>query len=131
MAVSVETYKALFFQLTEVCGGVEACAAKLNISHQRVSQLRTLGNDQEPNMRRHIEPLEEFCDQAIVSDYFVRLRTGRRANDPLAEAVQMSAATSRVLTLVHDQAAPKDISKAINELKGEADDCLAAVEGRG
>ncbi|MGH6979517.1 MAG: hypothetical protein ACRED4_09530 [Brevundimonas sp.] len=44
--------KALFRQLVKAAGGVEACAAELSISFQRVSHLQNPSNTDEPTFRQ-------------------------------------------------------------------------------
>jgi len=130
MTVTRELLKGLFAQLVSECKGVENAGAVLGISFQRVSQLQSLATDFEPNLLKHIVPLEQFVGRPIVTGYLANLSGGKPANDAMEEAVEASVAAGRLLSLVHGGAPLRDVAKAVSELTGEANDCLKAAEAK-
>jgi hypothetical protein len=58
--------KALFHQLVGRCGGVEACAAVLGVTSQRVSQLQSMNCGDLPSLSLIVK-LERFVGEAIVT----------------------------------------------------------------
>lgn len=120
--------KALFSRLVTVCGGVEVCATVLGISHQRVSQLQVLGNAEAPNLLNHIIPLEHFCGQAVVTGALAKLVEPAPAKrDPMTEAVEVVGHTAKVISLVSSGGSRREITAAVDKLKDEADDIVAAL----
>lgn len=127
MTPSIETLKALFSQLVDVCGGVEACGALLGVSHQRVSQLRTLGNTEEPHIRKHIAPLEAFCRQPIVTGAFARMAAGQSPSaDPMKEIGDVVLAQAEVLHLERSGADLRTRRRASLRLVREAQEVVDA-----
>lgn len=127
MALTPHLLKALFGQLVDAAGGVEAAGQVLGVSHQRVSQLQVLGNDQLPSLM-HVAKLEAFVRQPVVTGYLARLCEDAGASaDPVREAAEVVGAAAEVIDLVTRRASPRDIAKAVNRLKDEADDVTHAV----
>lgn len=93
--------KALFKMLVAAVGGVEAAGVHLGVSHQRVSQLYSLSNDDEPSYR-HIRVLEVAAGQAVVTAAHVKAVRGGEADSISTAVVESVSATSVALRLVHD-----------------------------
>lgn len=93
--------KALFKMLVAAVGGVEAAGVHLGVSHQRVSQLYSLSNDDEPSYR-HIRVLEVAAGQAVVTGAHVKAVRGGEADSISNAVVESVSATSVALRLVHD-----------------------------
>ena len=92
--------KALFKMLVAAVGGVEAAGVHLGVSHQRVSQLYSLSNDDEPAYR-HIRVLEVAAGQAVVTGAHVKAVRGEEADCITAAVVESVGATTNALRLVH------------------------------
>lgn len=93
--------KALFKMLVTAVGGVEAAGVHLGVSHQRVSQLYSLSNDDEPGYRQ-IRLLEVVAGRTIVTGAHVKAVRGEEADSISAAVVESVSATSTALRLVHD-----------------------------
>lgn len=93
--------KALFKMLVAAVGGVEAAGVHLGVSHQRVSQLYSLSNDDEPAYR-HIRVLEVAAGRAVVTGAHVKAVRGDEADCITAAVVETVGATTNALRLVHD-----------------------------
>lgn len=93
--------KALFKMLVTAVGGVEAAGVHLGVSHQRVSQLYSLSNEDEPGYRQ-IRLLEVVACRAIVTGAHVKAVRGEEAYSISAAVVESVSATSTALRLVHD-----------------------------
>jgi hypothetical protein len=131
MGVTIEMHKALFAQLVAACGGVEASGALLGVSHQRISQLQTLGNTEEPHIRKHTAPLEAFCGQAIVTGALARIATGASLTaDPMKEIGDVVLAQAEVLHLERSGADPKTKRRAALRLVREASEVADAYAGQ-
>lgn len=92
--------KALFKMLVGAVGGVEAAGVHLGVSHQRVSQLYSLSNDDEPAYRQ-IRLLEVAAGQAVVTGAHVKAVRGDEADCITAAVVESVGATTNALRLVH------------------------------
>lgn len=93
--------KALFKMLVTAVGGVEAAGVHLGVSHQRVSQIYSLSNDDEPGYRQ-IRLLEVVAGRTIVTGAHVKAVRGEEADSISAAVVESVSATSTALRLVHD-----------------------------
>jgi hypothetical protein len=93
--------KALFKMLVGAVGGVEAAGVHLGVSHQRVSQLYSLNNEDEPAYRQ-IRVLEVAAGQAVVTGAHVKAVRGDEADCITAAVVETVGATTNALRLVHD-----------------------------
>jgi len=93
--------KALFRMLVKAAGGVEAAGVELGVTHQRISQLQSPSNEEEPTYRQ-IRSLEVAIGRPIVTGAHVKAVTGDEAECITDAAVQAVACVSRALTLVHD-----------------------------
>lgn len=131
MTLTVQQLKGLFHQLVRAAGGVEAAGSVLGVSHQRVSQLQSLGSDQVPNIMQ-VVALEAFVGQPVVTGFLAKLCEDQGAiSDPVKEAVEVVGAAAQVIDLVSRRADPKEVSAAIVRLKDEADDVTRAVNRTG
>lgn len=126
--------KALFRQLVKAAGGVEACAAELGISFQRVSHLQNPSNSDEPTFRQ-IRCLETVVGQAIVTGAHVRAVEGE-ADEKLRDAVVGAVmATAEVMTAVHqmdadghrDEAEVRDVQTRALRALTEAQEAHSAA----
>lgn len=93
--------KALFKMLVTAVGGVEAAGVHLGVSHQRVSQLYSLSNEDEPGYRQ-IRLLEVVAGRTIVTGAHVKAVRGEEADSISAAVVESVSATSTALRLVHE-----------------------------
>jgi len=131
MSLTPQLLKALFAQLVDAAGGVEASGHVLGVSHQRVSQLQVLGNDQLPSVL-HIARLEAFVRQPVITGYLARLcQADGETADPVKEAVEVVGAAAEVIELVSRKAPAREIAAAVVRLKDEADDVTHAVGAAG
>lgn len=113
-AVTRETIKGLFFHLVRAVGGVEAAAAYLDISHQRVSRLQLIRDGsgepvQDMPTVLQIVTLEAVVGQPVVTGALARSAEGKSATaDPIKEAGDVVIAASEVFSAVRSGATRKD-----------------------
>jgi hypothetical protein len=104
--------KALFRQLVQAAGGVEACAVELGMrGHQRIVVMQDVKKPDMPNLRQ-IMALEVVAQSPIVSGAMMRAIKGE-ADEVLAAAVVESVqASAEALGAVHAMEADGHRSEA-------------------
>lgn len=117
---TAQEIKRLFSDLVIAAGGVESAGARLGISHQRISQLRSVTSQDLPTILQ-VVTLEVAIGQPIVTKALARAATG----DPTIETplhdelCEVSITTADVLRseITRD---PKAFTAAVVRLKREA-----------
>jgi hypothetical protein len=121
-SVTPAQIKGLFYHLVRQVGGVEAAAAYLEISHQRVSQLQNAQTSDMPTIM-HVVTLEAVVGQDVVTGVLSRAATGAGGRSDLTtEACEAVEASAEVLRLVRTNADPKTLRQAALRLVREAED---------
>jgi hypothetical protein len=100
-ALTFGEFKALVRQLVKAVGGVEAAAAELGVSHQRISQLQSVNHDDQMTFLQ-VQALEAVAGRAIVTGAAARAIEGEGFNCVNAAAVEVVATSAAALRLVHD-----------------------------
>ncbi|HAL06190.1 MAG TPA: hypothetical protein DCP26_02375 [Brevundimonas sp.] len=125
--------KALFKMLVCAVGGVEAAGVHLGVSHQRVSQLYSLNNDDEPGYRQ-IRVLEVAAGKAVVIGAHVKAVRGDEADCIQAAVVESVGATTNALRLVHDMDADGERDQgeiqAVRLAVVQAREAITRLEGK-
>lgn len=93
--------KALFRQLVTAAGGVEACGVTLGVSHQRVSTLQNVNQDDMPTLAQ-IMALEVVAGVPIITGAASRAVSGEASAEITDVAVAAVSCSANVLRLVHD-----------------------------
>jgi len=121
--------KALVRALVTACGGVEAAAAVLGVTHQRVSDLQSINKpDQMPFLQ--ICALEAFAERDIVTGAASRAIRGPEVEAIGNVAVQTVSGAANLMARVHamDADGRRDAGE-IREVQSAAQEHLArAVE---
>lgn len=126
-AITPAQVKGLFYALVKEVGGVEAAAAFLGISHQRVSQLQSPAHTDLPTIM-HVVTLEAVVGQDVVTGVLSRAAGGiGAAKDLRTEVCEAVEASADVLRLVRTGADRKTIHKAGLHLMREAADVVDHV----
>lgn len=121
--------KALFHSLVRLSGGVEASAAVLGVSHQRVSQLQSMNCADLPTLTQ-VHTLEMFCGQPVVTGALAKtVSEAVVATDPLKEACEVTEQAAELLRMVRTKAPQSEIRAAIQRLHRETDEVTAALPG--
>ena len=120
MSVTNAQVKGLFYHLVKAVGGVEAAGAYLGISHQRVSQLQTPTNADNPTIQQ-VLVLEDVVGQSIVFAALARAASGGSLTaDSMKEIGDVVIAQAEVLHLERTGADPKMKKQAALRLVREA-----------
>lgn len=93
--------KALFRQLVAAAGGVDACGIILGVSHQRVSTLQNVNQDDMPTLAQ-IMALEVVAGVPVITGAAARAIEGARPVEITDVAVAAVSSSANVLRLVHD-----------------------------
>lgn len=127
-AVTPQFIKGLFHHLVRAVGGVEAAGAYLGVSHQRVSQLQSIQNQDLPNFMQ-VAILEAAAGQSVVFAALARATTGKPpAGDLMEEVADVHEAAVEITRAVRAGADAKTIQSNVIRLQREVEDVATAAQ---
>lgn len=120
--------KAHFRNLVTACGGVQPAATALGISHQRVSQMQSLNDDDNLPTFLQVMTLEDACGRSVVFSAAAHTIQDK-ADDEIAEAAVAAVAdTAEALRLVYDMDADSHREPhEIRDVQSKAQNALRSV----